>query len=367
MQLRDSLDYDDLTHVEVVRALDPLGADEACRRLPAMNARADVPALVAALRSLLPEDVAGYTPHECIAAMRDLGIFLGSIKRHGVEPEPLVPEMTPVLLELGARTDLVPRDTILHYTTWNPVGDRERRYADDVQETYLQDSVRMVFADIQVGLAHGEALRSLTPHDPAFAWTLDEMARRLESMVDSMRLVIDHVTPAYFARGLRPYLEAVDVAGRPYFGPAAAQVPVWLVDEVLWASDRNDPEYEDFLLPLVPYALPRWRKAHATIVGTPSVATRLIDALGTGDDDAVIRSAQSLVRALRTVVTFRGRHLGIASQVYEVDRQDFAAGSAGGSVDLLRQILDLTRTNARLTRPRHGSPSMSSTRSDHSD
>jgi monodechloroaminopyrrolnitrin synthase len=61
-----------------------------------------------------------------------------------------------------------------------------------------------------------------------------------------------------------------------------------------------------------------------------------------------VRSAQALVRALRTVITFRGRHLGIASQVYEADMQDFAAGSAGGSVDLLRQILDLTRLNACL-------------------
>lgn len=353
MQLLDSLDYDDPGHVEIVRALDPLGADGACRRLPELNARADVPAMVATLRSLLPNDVSGFTAHECLAVMRDLGIFLGSVKRHGVEPEPLVPEMTPVLLELGARTDLVPRDTILHYTTWNPVGERERRYTDDSQETYLQDSVRMVFDDIQTGLACGESLHDLEPRDLEFAATLDEFARRLGSMVDSMELVIKHVTPAYFARGLRPYLEAVDVAGRPYLGPAAAQVPMWLVDQVLWASDRNDPEYEDFLLPLVPYALPRWRKVYASIAGTPSVATRLVGALGAGDDDAVIRGAQALVRALRTVVAFRGKHLGIASQVYEVDTQDFAAGSAGGSVDLLRQILDLTRTNARLARPGH--------------
>ncbi len=214
MQLLDSLDYDDPGHVEIVRALDPLGADGACRRLPELNARADVPAMVATLRSLLPNDVSGFTAHECLAVMRDLGIFLGSVKRHGVEPEPLVPEMTPVLLELGARTDLVPRDTILHYTTWNPVGERERRYTDDSQETYLQDSVRMVFDDIQTGLACGESLHDLEPRDPEFAATLDEFARRLGSMVDSMELVIKHVTPAYFARGLRPYLEAVDVAGR---------------------------------------------------------------------------------------------------------------------------------------------------------
>jgi hypothetical protein len=169
-----------------------------------------------------------------------------------------------------------------------------------------------------------------------------------------VRVVIKNVKPAYFARELRPYLEAVNIGGGPYFGPAAAQVPMWLVDELLWASDRNDPGYQEFLLPLVPYALPRWRSLHEVVAGTPSAATRVISAMATDSGSDVIRSAQALVRALRTVVTFRGRHLGIASQVYEVDIQDFAAGSAGGSVDLLRQILDLTRLNARLARAPHG-------------
>jgi hypothetical protein len=346
--------YDDLGHIDTVRALDPLHADQACHRLPEMNAASDVPALVATLRSLVPQSVAVYSPYECVAAMRDLGIFLGSIKRHGAEPEPLVPEVTPILLDLAARTDLVPRDTILHYTTWNPVGPRERRYTNDGQETYLQDSVRMVFADLQAALALGESVHGLEPREPAFATVLHEFAVRLRPMVDSMDLVIKNVKPAYFARELRPYLEAVNIGGGPYFGPAAAQVPMWLVDELLWASDRNDPGYQEFLLPLVPYALPRWRSLHEVVAGTPSAATRVISAMATDSGSDVIRSAQALVRALRTVVTFRGRHLGIASQVYEVDIQDFAAGSAGGSVDLLRQILDLTRLNARLARAPHG-------------
>jgi Domain of unknown function (DUF1864) len=143
---RDLPDYEDLWHVDAVRALDPLGADQACRRLPEMNVIGDVPVLVSTLRSLAPVSVAGFSPYECVAAMRDLG----------------------------------------------------------------------------------ESLRDL------------EFALRLRSMIDSMNLVIKNVKPAFFARELRPYLEAVEVDGRPYLGPAAAQVPMWLVDELLWASDRND-------------------------------------------------------------------------------------------------------------------------------
>jgi hypothetical protein len=56
-----------------------------------------------------------------------------------------------------------------------------------------------------------------------------------------------------------------------------------------------------------------------------------------------------MVRVMRTLVTFRGRHLGIAQQVYLANGDDYGTGSAGGSVDLLRQILHLTKMNARLT------------------
>ncbi|MFD6418400.1 hypothetical protein [Streptomyces sp. NPDC060194] len=59
-----------------IRELDPLAADRACAELRRQNAAADVPALVAALRSLVPapDDVAGLSPEACVAAMRDLGM-----------------------------------------------------------------------------------------------------------------------------------------------------------------------------------------------------------------------------------------------------------------------------------------------------
>ncbi|MBX7268180.1 hypothetical protein KIF24_20545 [Micromonospora sp. Llam7] len=62
----------------------------------------------------------------------------------------------------------------------------------------------------------------------------------------------------------------------------------------------------------------------------------------------VRESAVALLRAMRTLVTFRGRHLGIAQRVYEVETDRFTTGSGGGSVELLRGVLTLTKENARL-------------------
>lgn len=126
MSVKAALLHGNDTQIEQVRGLDPLAADEACLALRAMNARSDVRAITAALRELLPdrEALAEYTMEECIAAMRDIGIFLGSIKRHGVEPAAVAPEIIPILHQLGERTDMIPRDTVHHYCTWNPT-DRE--------------------------------------------------------------------------------------------------------------------------------------------------------------------------------------------------------------------------------------------------
>ncbi|MBO0881383.1 MAG: DUF1864 family protein, partial [Mycobacterium sp.] len=140
-----ALDYTGGSPAAMVAALDPLDADEVCAHLPAMNRRGEVSALATALRQIMPTaiQVAGFNALECLAAMRDIGMLLGSIKRHGVQPVAAVPEIEEVLLDLAMRTDLVPRDTLHHYTCWNPGGGTRRRmYTGDPQETHLIDAVR---------------------------------------------------------------------------------------------------------------------------------------------------------------------------------------------------------------------------------
>lgn len=106
--------------------LDPLRADAICAAIPAMNAQADVSALECALRSLIPTEarIGEFSIPECLAAMRDLGLCLGSLKRHGVEPIAAVPQVEAPLVRLSRRTEMVPRDTVYHYGPWNPAGRR---------------------------------------------------------------------------------------------------------------------------------------------------------------------------------------------------------------------------------------------------
>ncbi|MCX5228770.1 monodechloroaminopyrrolnitrin synthase PrnB family protein [Streptomyces sp. NBC_00233] len=341
---------------EDIRAADPLGADGLLAAVPAMNADADVAALTVALRALVPDidRAAQWSVGHALAAMRDLGILLGSLKRHGVQPLAAVPEALPVLELLGCRTDMVPRDTVHHYTTWNPTGPRRRSYTGHPTEARLQDAVRMVFPGLVAAVDDCGRVARLEPYDPGFATALDRVARHVRAMVDSIDLTVAQVSPEYFAVTLRPYFEEVEVDGRDYLGPAAAQVPLWLVDLTLWQCDRSDPAYEDFLAESVPYALPAWRAFHTRHQGGVSAVSKLSAAVSWEGADrlppSLTASAEALGRVLRLLKTFRARHLGIARKAYSEETRLYEEGSGGAPVALLRSILDLTRENETMVR-----------------
>ncbi|MFC9030710.1 monodechloroaminopyrrolnitrin synthase PrnB family protein [Streptomyces arboris] len=362
MTMITDLDLGSSIRVAAIRELDPLAADRACFLLREQNARADVPAMAAELRRLVPglDTAEGFDPQQSVAAMRDLGMFLGSIKRHGPEPLELVPEVLPVLRILGHRTDMVPRDVVHHYCTWNPTGGRQRMYLGDVQEAYLQESVRMVFPHLREGLELCAILSRTEVDDPKFALLTQELTDHVETMVTSISMVVANVTPEFFARELRAYFDEITVGGEVLLGPAAAQVPLWLIDQAIWASDLSEPSYEEFLRDSVPYSLPRWRELYEEWTRVPSVVSRLVEAYGDDAAEAERRmpdlrdGAEALARLLRVIVVFRGRHLGIARKAYDADLRLFPVGSGGASVDLLKQIIDLTRATARLTGARRG-------------
>lgn len=331
--------------------LDPLGADAPLRAVPEMNAAADVPALTAALRRLTPSlpEVAAFDFCECLAAMRDLGLLLGSVKRHGVQPVPLVPGLEAVLVELGRRTDMIPRDTVHHYTEWNPLGERQRMYTGDPQETVLMGGPRASIPELGRALERCNDLADTDLADPAFVPLLDDLSDALGAFETAIADVVARVSPEFFAQRMRPYYEEVAVAGHDWLGPAAAHVPLYLADLALWASDDNDPAYEAFLEESAEHTLPAWRALVGQWRDRPSIVRRLREAAAP-DPEPWARHLAALHRVMRRLVVFRGRHLGIARKAYKEEVRLYEVGSGGGSIGLLQSILDLTRDNAAIAK-----------------
>ncbi|ADV65882.1 Domain of unknown function DUF1864 [Deinococcus maricopensis DSM 21211] len=346
-------------NAQAIQALDPFGLDDALADLPALNARADVPALTALLQHMTAQykHLTLLDAESTHATMRDFGIVLGSLKRHGVEPLSVVPHLEPILLDLGGQHDMVPRDTVLHYTVWNPDGERRRLYTGDPQERELQDAVTNVFPHLSASLALSDSLADLDPRDVRFAPLAMHLARTSEVMVDTIDRVTQHVSPIFFAQTMRPYFEEIHVNGRAYLGPAAAQVPLWLIDITLWASDRSHPAYEHFLQESLQYSPPSWRAFYAAHSARPSLVTK-VSALLASDahqhDRNLLRSADALTALLRTLKVFRGRHLGIARRAYAEDVRLYEHGSGGAPIELLKTITQLTKENEAAVRARVG-------------
>jgi hypothetical protein len=72
-----------------IQSLDPLGADAIFAHLPTYNTMRNVQGLIDVTRSVLPtlETVAHFDQEEAHAAMRDLGMLMSAIKRHGCDGE----------------------------------------------------------------------------------------------------------------------------------------------------------------------------------------------------------------------------------------------------------------------------------------
>jgi len=335
-----------------IGVLDPLRADEVLTHLPAMNARVDVPGLTRALADLLPSEelLSRLNADECVAAMRDLGMFLGSLRRHDVEPVDVVAGLEPVLVELGRRTSMVPRDTVFHYTSWNPVGVRRRLYTGDAAESVLIDSTRITLGPLADAV---ELCRRLSQMDvEEMSGPLCALATHVRSFDESMRMLKGRVSPEYFARTMRPYFQPVRVGGRPYAGPAGSQVPLFLVDIVLWAADRGSPEFTEFQRDATPYMVPEWRNLPHRWTRTPSVVTGVAAAMAV-PSPAVEQAAMACADVLRALIEFRGKHVVLARRAYDPTVGLYPNGSGGGTVDLLGAILDLTRANRGLVTRHH--------------
>ncbi|MGK5628539.1 monodechloroaminopyrrolnitrin synthase PrnB family protein [Streptomyces sp. URMC 123] len=324
-----------------------------------MNARGDARELARVLHGLIalrPEvtvpDTAGR-----VAAVRDLGMFLASLKRHGVEPLSAVPAAEPVLLALGRAVDMVPRDTVLHYGAWNPRGPRQRVFLGAAQESVLIDAVRTTAPLLDAVARDLERLVALRPGTPDFADCCEAAADRLRPLPETMARVAHTVDPAgFFLARLRPFIEEITVAGRRYYGPAAAHVPLHLVDHILWAPDHGDEVQRAFQEELLEYGLPAWRDLHRRIAGRESVVTRLVRELrrhGGRPPEELARAADGVCRILRVLIVFRGRHSRVVKNAYARD-PTYSTGSAGASPAVVDHVLTLTRACAHGVRAQYG-------------
>jgi hypothetical protein len=325
---------------------DPLRLDSSMALLPAWNADEDIRSIAAAVRAGVARsaEIAEWGPRDAAAALRDLGMLLASLKRHGVEPVTAVPEVEPLVLRLGAVTGMPPRDTVFHYVPWNPVGRRARRFTTDPGEDGLVAAVRRSVHHIGSAVQRLSTVYAAPVGSVDFAAGCTAAGVALTHLAEAMVGLRSDVDPVFFARRLRPYFQQISLGGCAFSGAAAAPLAVGIVDHLVWSSDCDNAEYRDFQADTVRYGLPDARRLYEGTLGVASLTSRLVR---TGPSPELQRSARALDSVFKVLVTFRGRHLVIARAAYRADRRMFAMGSGGYATDTLGLLLRLTRAARR--------------------
>lgn len=330
-----------------VAAADPLGACAAVRQLPLLNRAKDVRGIVSLLSEILPSEEAarGCGFVDAAAAMRDIGFFLGSIKRHGEEPTEVLEGLEPVLLALAHTTDLPPRETLLHVTVWNPVGrELERSYSGLPDEAHLLESVRLSMSSLESALHRTVVLYDIPIHSSSFATLCDEVALDLGKMVQAVVYAYRYISPRVFITELRPFYEPICVRGRAYLGPGAVEMPLFLLEHVLWGSQSEHQGYREFKETYLPYILPQLRGLYGQFAGRPSLLDRTLEGVRTAWAGADSRAdgLRALERLFETLLRFRAPHLGLAEKAYQTRGEAYAVGSGGYAPSMLGELLALT-------------------------
>ncbi|GAA2008462.1 hypothetical protein J2S58_002013 [Nakamurella flavida] len=329
---------------DAVRAADPLGLDREFGELPAVNAAGDARTLLGWVRTAARRGDPGWAAEDAVAALRDAGMLLASLGRAGVDPSVAAPEWEPLLTAWALRTDMVPRDTVVHYGFWNPVGDRERRFLDrGPQEGALIQSVRTSCRLLPLAGTALDVSWRCGPTSPAGLAALAVMRDAVVAFAGEFARVRQIVDPHFFIEKLRPFFEPITVAGNPWSGPAAAFIPLYLVDEALWGGGEALAAMHAEALR---YGRPEWRRARERMAARPALSTWL-EAGERGDHTPELATALELTdSAVHALLRFRGQHVTTARRAYSDQDSAFRHGSGGFVPEDLKRVVDDERAAA---------------------
>jgi hypothetical protein len=320
-----------------ITTLDPIGFDCRISELHELNRKGNTKEIVQLLYRCLPmpDQLDQYSYGESIAVMRDLGIFIGILKRNGIEP---------VAVVLMVKTDLPPRDTLMHYTVWNPDGDRMRTYTNLADERALVESVKIALPSLMECIFMLEELHNYEALcGPAFEQSCISIRQKLEDMVKGVVHAKRNVSREVFSNELRFYYDPIKVDyNKDYIGPGAVEMPMFVFDHLLWSCDVFDDTYTRFKESYLPYNLQLIRKTYLMFNGKSSMLTRIEDNLTRNGSSDNVRAAQVVLDLCNVLKSFRMPHKKMAEEAYaHSDDTHRDKGSGGYSTDILSHIITL--------------------------
>lgn len=352
--MEGSSSYLDLNRQDaLISALDPLHADAFfATTLPRINAAADVAQLVYALDGLLPagQEYATFDRLSALAATRDLGMVAASLATHAGTIS-AAPRLEAALLKLAAITAEVPRDTLYSYAPRNPSDGRMRMFLGIPEERLFIRSVAESIEGFPQCIETLQAAIASPLLDAACAASLRLAAEQLQRMVISILEVRRGIPPEVFSFRLRPYFPLIEIGGYTYGAPSGPQLPLIIVDLLLFGAEYTRPEtapdYAAYVADNLSYLPPALRMVAAQACGQPSLVGRLCQEIPRtlSARPALQPHLREIVdaveRMLAVILKFRWPHKRVAEANMRL-RPPEAQGSSGYTVEVLEILLAKT-------------------------
>lgn len=280
-----------------------------------------------------------------MAATRDLGMLAAALTKLGVRVSE-VSVLETMLLKLADKTYEVPADTVFSYGPRNPSGTRRRTFTGSPEEEMFIQSFSEGMDGLIVALASLEVLQEMDIYEPMYAQYASEAADGMRGMVDAIFAVRKVVTPEVFTFRLRPFFDPKTIGGRTYFAPGGAQMPISMVDLLVWGVGETDRTCLSYWNENLQYLPTSYRSKIESISRGRSIIHGVVQRMSQGLTEQQRVNAQASIDGLMGVVDqvirFRAPHLGIAKANMKI-RQKGALGSGGYNTSILQHLIAKTQ------------------------
>lgn len=333
----------------LVKNSDPLNLDKVFIELPNINRQKDVKELIGLTTSALPSlnRLKLYSSIEHRAILRDIGMLAASIKKHGLEPRDHIGRLDEVLSLCGRTANLVPRDTVFTYGPWNPEGDRRRRFTELPEEELFIKSFNEGMSQLDKTVYSLLVAYESQQSGYLTIQSCKEANNGLGLMVDAIVAVKRNISPQIFTGELRPYFDPYKIVDENYLAPGGAQMPILLIDQIIWGNDNNEDQYRDYIIENIEYTPSEYRHVFQNLIGKQSLITKFESRVHEYDSSSEYNDAiHSLIGILNSLISFRSAHLVVAKDNFQL-RTSRDLGSGGYRTDILEYLIDKTYKSKR--------------------
>jgi hypothetical protein len=333
-----------------IAKLDPLGLNKFfAKDFPSLSQNGETKKLTEFLTNRILEigyeNIINLDSISAMAAIRDLNMFASSLNRWGIQISE-IPMLEEMLVSLSDSTRELPVDTVYTYGPRNPKGENRRFFTTCPEEKMFIDSFVEGMKNLPVCVAGLELLQITEPTNPNYAIIAEEVGSFFSLMVKSIVSVRRNIPAEVFTHQLRPFFDPKIVGGKKYFAPGGAQMPICLMDLILWGIETDDKNYVRYWNESIEYLPLAVRSKIAGIIGKQSIITTLsnisLQSIPESKRAILVKSIEGVIEVLLEMEKFRQPHLRIAEDNMKI-RSTGSVGSGGYDSEILGYLLGKTK------------------------